>query len=43
MTWTAAILMLMASIGWVGEFITSRRRSDRYPDEYIDKYDQPNY
>ncbi|ERF69489.1 hypothetical protein EPUS_01818 [Endocarpon pusillum Z07020] len=27
MTWTATILMLLATIGWVGEFMMGRRRS----------------
>jgi hypothetical protein len=33
MTWTATILMLFATIGWVGEFMMGRRniyKQDRY-------------
>lgn len=30
MTWTATILMLLATIGWVGEFLMGRRSSNSY-------------
>ncbi len=33
MTWTATLLMLLATMGWVGEFMTGRRSSYR-KDEY---------
>jgi SUR7/PalI family len=34
MTWTATVLMLLASVGWVGEFLTGRRRSYRQDKYY---------
>lgn len=33
MTWTASILMLLGTIGWVGEFFMGRR-SSYYKEEY---------
>jgi hypothetical protein len=34
MTWTATIMMLFATIGWVGEFMMGRRRNVYKQDRY---------